>query len=60
MTRQTMEEMTSHLKQHLFVIYFNFYFLVNKDRVPDKTPAVCKAPLNVSFYYVGDDTDFWL
>ena len=50
----------SHLKQYLFVIYFNFYFLVNKDRVPDKKPVVCKAPLNVSFYYVGDDTDFWL
>ena len=39
--------MTSHPKQYLF-------------ELPDKKPAVCKAILNVSFYYVGDYTDFWL
>ena len=50
----------SHSKQHLFVIYFNFYVLANKDRVAWQKPAACKALLNVSFYYVGDDTDFWL
>ena len=28
--------------------------------MPHKKPALCKALLNVSLCYVGDDTDFWL
>ena len=51
---------TSHSKQRLFVIYFNVFFLQIQIELSDKKPAVCKAFLNVSFYYVGDDTDFWL
>ena len=52
--------MASHPKQYLFAIYLNFFFLQTKIELPDKKPAVCKAILNVSFYYVGDYTNFWL
>ena len=48
---------TSHPKQRLFVIYFNVFFLQIQIELSDKKPAVCKAFLNVSFYYVSDDTD---
>ena len=51
--------MTSHPKQHLFEIYFKFFFLQIKLQLPDKNPAVCKALVNVIFYYVGDYNEFW-
>ena len=51
---------TSYPKQDLLVIYFNLNFLANKDWDVWQNPTVCKALLNVTFYYVDDDTDFWL
>ena len=50
---------TSHPKQRLFIIYFVFFLQIQIE-LSDKKPAVCKAFLNVSFYYVRDGTDFWL